>query len=472
MSMGFFIRSILLPVLFVVFLTFNDPNIWVNSFNTVKNTAGVRLGLVSQEIAVAGTGSMYPTFPKGEEGKTNEELAEQIVATPGMQAYPTGFKLFGRNFFSYKLKKGDIVSFNNDKVAKITEELHGSAGGFIKRIVAVGGDRIKIEDGIFYVNGDPQKEPYVARARSTFGSPDFPECTEKVVPKGKLFVMGDNRKGSLDSRFELGFIDEFDVDHVIPFEKQVGELDKNWHNPDRDLAEEAKIKTDQARFIELLNQKRGQNRVSKLSYNSKLEASARARGGTILKYNDFSPEATRSGYTMEKAMSEAGYSNIVRGEIPVQGYYEAQELVDYFFEFPDSKKFLLNKDYDDIGLSEVEGKINGCPTKVVVLHIGGYVPPNYKTEDIESWKKGVDDIEKVMPGWRELKNYPKVNQGKLDELLRDMETLQGIYRRIYDRMKASLWLTEEDKSLIKQSESLNDKVLILQKELNDQVSSN
>ena len=83
---------------------------------------------------------------------------------------------------------------------------------FIKRVVALEGDTWEIRRGLLFVNGARVREPYVAAERE---SRDFgPE----TVPDGMLFVLGDNRLHSGDSRFPppggLGY---------IPEEKVIGE---------------------------------------------------------------------------------------------------------------------------------------------------------------------------------------------------------------------------------------------------------
>jgi signal peptidase I len=82
---------------------------------------------------------------------------------------------------------------------------------FIKRVVAVGGDTVEVRDKKVHVNGVPAEDPhafYAEGGKSRRDKRDNMPAT--VVPEGKLFVMGDNRDRSYDSRF-WGFVDVGDV---------------------------------------------------------------------------------------------------------------------------------------------------------------------------------------------------------------------------------------------------------------------
>jgi signal peptidase I len=92
------------------------------------------------------------------------------------------------------IHRGDIIVFRYPK--DVTET-------FLKRVTALGGDRLEIKNGVLYVNSQPVQEPYAVHHAPVHSAEESWGPT--VVPEGKLFVMGDNRDNSSDSR-DWGFV--------------------------------------------------------------------------------------------------------------------------------------------------------------------------------------------------------------------------------------------------------------------------
>jgi signal peptidase I len=426
----------------------------------------LKSGIVQVEISIAGTGSMYPTFPKGT-SENDVVNAKEIVAWPKMKQYPSGINIFGNNIFSYKLKRGDIVEIDNDITKKISQEKYGEEAGFVKRIIALEGDRIELRDGFVYLNGSILDEPYIAKPRSTYGGKTIPDCKELKVPSGRMVVMGDNRKASLDSRFELGLVNTKSINYVLPYSDQ-SDYRKLWRDSSKDISLAHTTTFDAQEFVTLLNIKRNEKNIKSLKFVNTLSNSARQRGKVMLDTNDFSTEATKSGTNLSVSVKEAGYSNILLAEAFTLGYYESEELLDNLMEFPDTKKILLSSQYQDIGLSPVLGELDECPTQVVVVHFGGYVPPNYKKDEIDSWQKLINNLNEVLPSFENLKNTEGLDQEKLNRLITVINQRKNNAEKILKRMKANEWLSSEEEGYLKDDKPLGEEAQKIIGELNKQ----
>ena len=123
------------------------------------------------------------------------------------------------------IARGDVIVFENPNAAELPDRsgissvLHWLGEGvglaqpenedFIKRVIALPGETIEIHDNVVYIDGEPLDEPYLTQAAKDATG----EYGPKTVPDNALFVMGDNRGNSADSRYGLGF---------VPLDKVIG----------------------------------------------------------------------------------------------------------------------------------------------------------------------------------------------------------------------------------------------------------
>lgn len=90
------------------------------------------------------------------------------------------------NKLAYRLgeaERGDIIIFHYPP--------DPNREPYIKRVIGLPGDKVRVEDGKVFINGDPLLEPYISAPPQYQGS--------WVVPQDSIFVLGDNRNSSSDS---------------------------------------------------------------------------------------------------------------------------------------------------------------------------------------------------------------------------------------------------------------------------------
>jgi signal peptidase I len=123
-------------------------------------------------------------------------FAVQAVHVEGLSMYATldDNDYLIANKIDYRLhapQRGDII---------ILRPPTDNSKDFIKRVIALPGEKLLIRDGTVYINGHKLDEPYLPEAWTTFNNWPGDGTDGRVIPPNQYFVMGDNRNKSQDSR--------------------------------------------------------------------------------------------------------------------------------------------------------------------------------------------------------------------------------------------------------------------------------
>lgn len=222
------------------------------SYKAIETVAGLGYDFVQ----VRDSESMEPTIPAG-----------------------TGFKRYNyQNIWyqlnhpnKYQFKRGDIVSFSTEKSRELIAAHGLEPYYFFKRVVALPGEKVTIAGGLVFIDGEPLEEPYTLEKNNTFTGDlrdeegnlmwesFIQECETLVVPDNSLFVLGDNRKHSDDSRW-IGFVPFDDVIGYLPFDEQKEEYcygnncfkhDEKWRELEGFDEEKIQLILDECKKLEL-----------------------------------------------------------------------------------------------------------------------------------------------------------------------------------------------------------------------------
>lgn len=143
--------------------------------------------------------SMYPTYKPNdrlilnrlERSKMPKRGDVVTFEAPSKNIYGPGKYDLNNPVAKYEYQPGNIFNKFTYYVLEINKT------SYIKRVIAIEGDKVEIKDGKVYINNELLPEKYLAEGVKTEATGVF---NNFIVPKGCIFLMGDNRSGSMDCR--------------------------------------------------------------------------------------------------------------------------------------------------------------------------------------------------------------------------------------------------------------------------------
>ena len=126
------------------------------------------------------------------------------------------------------------------------------------------------------------------------------------------------------------------------------------------------------RVVELTNQKRAENGLGPVTLNSKLSEAAQRKAGDMFAFNYWA-HISPSGRSPWSFFQEVGYRYLYAGENLARDFMNSESVVEAWMNSPSHRDNVLNPNYKEIGLSVVNGTLNGVETTLVVQLLG--TPP-------------------------------------------------------------------------------------------------
>ena len=194
------------------------PLIWAFSCYHVYATFPHRSSRKPGMIALLVLGLFLMRLSLGSIPSWVQQAVEQCIV-PSESMVPTlqvGDHLFVRRDSTYRPEIGNIVVFKPSEAALPSNPQNIEDLLYVKRIIGLPGQQVKVSDGEVYINDRPLQEPYLE-------NPPTYEWGPETVPSNSYFVLGDNRNNSRDSHI-WGYVPEANI---------LGEAYKIYWPPER-----------------------------------------------------------------------------------------------------------------------------------------------------------------------------------------------------------------------------------------------
>lgn len=143
--------------------------------------------------------SMFPTLKENQRLFLNRTI--RITGKTPERGDIITFEAPTTAFTAETMDQSNPIAIYNHNITNIFEKfayyvIEFPKTSYIKRVIGIAGDQIKITDGKIYLNGEELKEDYISDNITT----ESPAFNDFIVPEGYIFAIGDNRNNSIDCR--------------------------------------------------------------------------------------------------------------------------------------------------------------------------------------------------------------------------------------------------------------------------------